>query len=85
LAQAVAEKINGKTLRLTVRVGENGKMFGSVSNKEIAEALQTQADISVDKKKIVLSEPVKAIGQYKAIVKLHAQVQATVTFEVVGN
>jgi large subunit ribosomal protein L9 len=85
LAQAVADKINGKTLRLAVRVGENGKMFGSVSNKEIAEALQTQADISVDKKKIVLSEPVKAIGQYKATVKLHAQVQATVTFEVVGN
>jgi large subunit ribosomal protein L9 len=85
LAQAVADKINGKTLRLAVRVGENGKMFGSVSNKEIAEALQTQADISVDKKKIVLPEPVTAVGQYKALVKLHAQVQATVTFEVVGN
>jgi large subunit ribosomal protein L9 len=85
LAQAVADKISGKTLRLAVRVGENGKMFGSVSNKEIAEALQTQADISVDKKKIVLSEPVKSVGQYKAVVKLHAQVQATVAFEVVGN
>jgi large subunit ribosomal protein L9 len=84
LAQNLADKINGKSLRLAVRVGENGKMFGSVSNKEIAEALQTQADIAVDKKKIVLNEPVKAVGQYKAIVKLHAQVQATVTFDVVA-
>ncbi len=81
-ARAFAEKISRQSLRLSVRVGENGKMFGSVSNKEIAEALQSQANISVDKKKIVLPEPVKAVGKYKATVKLHAQVSAEVEFEV---
>ncbi len=83
-ARVFADKISKQTLRLAVRVGENGKMFGSVSNKEIAEALQSQANIAVDKKKIVLTEPVKSAGQYKALVKLHAQVTAEVMFEVVA-
>ncbi len=81
-AREFANKINGCTLRLAMRVGESGKMFGSVSNKEIAEALQSQAGIAVDRKKIVLTEPVKAVGKYKAVVKLHAQVTAEIEFEV---
>jgi large subunit ribosomal protein L9 len=60
-------------------------MFGSVSNKEIAEALQTQADISIDRKKIVLPDPVKTTGAYTVAVKLHAQVSAKLHFEVTAD
>ena len=84
-AQELAEKLKEKILRIPVRVGENGKLFGSVSNKEIAEALQTQASISVDKKKIVINEHVKSVGRYAANVKLNAQVTAQVTFDVVSG
>lgn len=84
-AQETAARLQDKTVRLLVRVGENGKMFGSVSNKEIAEALQSQTGISVDKKKIVLGEPVKAVGQYTATAKLHTQVNAKIRFEVAAE
>lgn len=84
-AKALAARIEQAALRMPMRVGANGKMFGSVSGKEIAEALQSQAHISIDKKKIVLSDPVKNLGQHTAIIKLHAQVQAQVKFEIVSE
>ena len=84
-AQALADKIKEVKLTLKVKVGKDGKMFGSVSNKELGEALQTQKSIAVDKKKIVLSTPVKAVGEYSATVKLHAQVSVPLQFEVVGE
>jgi large subunit ribosomal protein L9 len=83
-AQKQAEILNSQTVIIPVRVGEGGKMFGSVSGKEIAEALQHQG-INVDKKKIVVTEHVKSAGHYTATVKLHAQVAATVKFEVVAE
>jgi len=84
-AQALADKIKEVKLTLKVKVGKDGKMFGSVSNKELGEALQTQKSIAVDKKKIVLSTPVKSIGEYAATVKLHAKVTAPLQFEVIGE
>lgn len=84
-AQALAAQLKEKRVRIPVRVGESGKMFGSVSNKEIAEALQSQANITVDKKKIVLAEPVKTTGSYTAQVKLYAQVAAELHFDVVAE
>jgi len=83
-AQAIANKIKAVKLTLKVKVGGAGKMFGSLSNKELAEGLQTQHQIGVDKKKIVLNTPVKAVGDYTATVKLHAEVTAPLAFEVVG-
>ena len=84
-AQALADKIKAVKLTLKVKVGDNGKMFGSISNKELAEALQTQHQIAVDKKKIVLSTQVKSIGDYTATVKLHAKVSTPLNFEVLGE
>jgi large subunit ribosomal protein L9 len=84
-AQALADKIKDVKLLLKVKVGEKGKMFGSVSNKELAEALLSQKHIEVDKKKIVLAQPVKAIGEYAATVKLHANVSVPLNFEVTGE
>ncbi|MDR1663353.1 MAG: 50S ribosomal protein L9 [Clostridiales bacterium] len=84
-AKEFAEKLKEKNLRIPVRVGENGKLYGSISNKEIAEALMSQANMHMDKKKIVLSEPVKAVGHYTATAKLHAQVAAQISFDVVAD
>jgi large subunit ribosomal protein L9 len=82
-AKTQAAHIEGVTLRIPMRVGAGGKMFGSVSGKEIAEALHSQANITVDRKKIILSEPVKNVGSHTAALKLHAQVQAQINFEIV--
>ena len=80
-AQALAAKIREAKLEIAVKVGEGGKMFGSISNKEIAEALQKQAGIFTDKKKIVV-QPVKSVGEYTANIKLHTQVTVPVKFTV---
>ena len=82
IAQEVAEKLQAKPLSLSVKVGDKGRMFGSISNKEIAEAIQSQLGVVVDKKKIVLPEPVKAVGTYTAVAKLHTQVSATINVEI---
>lgn len=82
-AQAVATKIREVQLQIGVKVGEGGKMFGSISNKEIAEALQKQG-IVVDKKKIVV-QAVKTTGEHTANIKLHPQVSAPLKFEIVAQ
>ena len=82
-AQVIATKIREAKVQLTVKVGEGGKMFGSISNKELAEALQKQG-IVVDKKKIVVGA-VKTVGEHTANIKLHPQVAAPLKFEIVAE
>lgn len=83
-AQAIADKINDKEVKLAVKIGEGGKVFGSVTSKEIAEALEKEYGIKVDKKKIQLKEAIKGLGGQKVTIKLHAKVAATVQVLVVG-
>ena len=66
-----------------MKVGSNGKTFGSISSKEIAELIKKQLGIDVDKKKIILNDPVKAIGGYNVGIKLHPQVTAELLLDVV--
>lgn len=82
-AQALADKIKSKAVKVSVKTGENGKLFGSVTNKEIAIALEEQTGIKIDKKKIVLEEPVKMVGTKHLPVKIHAKVTAELTVEIV--
>ena len=81
-AKATAEKLSGAAVTVAIKAGGNGKTFGSVSSKEIAQALSAQG-IELDKKKIVLPEPIKEFGQYDVKVKLHKDVPATVKVNVV--
>ena len=69
-AQQVANKLKDITLKLKVKAGENGKIFGGVSSKEIAENLESQYNIKIDKKKIVLKEAIKMLGTQTVEVKL---------------
>jgi len=83
VAQELADKLKQKPVTIKAKVGDKGRMFGSISNKEIAEALQSQLGVIVDKKKITLNEQVKTVGAYTATAKLHSQVSAAINFEVV--
>jgi len=84
-AQELAEKLESKPVTIGAKVGDKGRMFGSISNKEIAEAIQSQLGVTVDKKKIVLADPVKAVGTYAVTAKLHAQVSAKLAVEIVPS
>ena len=73
--------INGKTITLKVKTGENGKFFGSVTNKEISEKF-AEDGIEIDKKKIILSSAIKTVGSYPVTVKISAEETAKITLLV---
>lgn len=75
-ARALGNRIEEKAVSIAVKLGDNGKLFGSVTNKEIAQALKEQTGLDVDKKKIILKEPIKTMGEKIAEVKLHPKVTA---------
>ena len=75
-AQAFAKDLETKEVILTLKVGEGGRTFGSVSSKEIAEEVKAQLNLNVDKKKIQLKEAIKTLGTHNVSVKLHPQVTA---------
>ena len=71
-----AEELKKLQVTLKIMVGEGGKLFGSISSKEIAQAAKEQLDLELDKKKLVLPSPIKAVGTTMVPVKLHPQVTA---------
>ena len=77
-----AKKLNGEKVTVKIKCGENGKIFGSVTSKEIAESL-SEKGFSVDKKKILLKEGIKNLGEYKVEVKFLPDVFAKITVEVI--
>ncbi len=81
-AQELAASLKEKSVTLKVKVGEGGKLFGSISSKEIAEAVKEQLGLDIDKKKIVLTSPVKATGTITVPVKLHSKVTADLRVNV---
>lgn len=83
-ASSTAEKINVITLQFDRAVGEDDKMFGSVTTRDLADKLQ-KAGVEIDHRSIQLDQPVKALGKYEATVKLDAGVVATVKFYVVAK
>lgn len=85
LAQAkeLADKMKDESITLSIKVGEGGKTFGSVSSKEIAEAMKSQLGHNIEKKKIVLKEPIKSLGTHIVDIKLHTKVTAHMSVKVV--
>lgn len=82
-AQSLADKLKEESVTLSIKVGEGGKTFGSVSSKEIAEACKSQLGHEIDKKKIVLKEAIKSLGTYIVDIKLHTKVTAKLAVKVV--
>ena len=81
-AAELAKSIEAQPIVIKVRMGENGRLFGSVTTQEIADELKAQRGLDVDKKKISLSEPIKTSGEKSAEVKLHAKVSATLRINI---
>ena len=84
-AKGLAEKMEKVRLHFKVKTGENGKVFGGVSSKEIAEKLEKEYNFKVDKKKIELKETIKTLGITKVNVKLYEGVTAVLNVEVLGE
>ena len=80
-AESMAAALKGKVVNLSIRVGKEGKVFGQISTKEIADETKKQLGIEIDKKKII-SDAIKAAGNYKIQVKPHPKVVGELTVEV---
>jgi large subunit ribosomal protein L9 len=84
-ARGVAAKLDGFTITIEARVGETGHLFGSVTNRDIAEQLTSKAGVDVDSKIVLLAEPIREIGSREVTVKFTRNVNSVVTVEVVPD
>ncbi|MCR5610293.1 MAG: 50S ribosomal protein L9 [Clostridiales bacterium] len=83
-AKELALGMSDLTVRIYAKAGENGRLFGSITGKEIADALKEQYDLSVDKKKIRIPEPIKALGIYEVSAHMFEQTDAAFKVEVLA-
>lgn len=81
-ARNYAEKISGLTVEIVTKSGEGGRLFGSITSKDIADALKEQHQVDIDKRKFQMDGPIKQIGETKVIIKLYPEVTATLTVRV---
>ena len=81
-AQEVAARIQGQKLQIATKVGESGKLFGSITSQEIAERLKKQYKVEIDKRKIELEEPIKSVGKHQVKIRIHPQVQVEIIAQV---
>lgn len=81
--QAIADKVKDIVLRIGAKAGQSGKLFGSVTNVQLAQALKEQAGVEIERRKIIIAEEIKVLGTYTAVLELHKSVDAKVQFEVV--
>ncbi len=81
-AKALADKISGGVVKLTAKAGEGGKLFGSITNKDVAEAVKMQLHAVVDKKKIILPDGIKMLGVTEVEIKVYPEISAKIKVEV---
>jgi large subunit ribosomal protein L9 len=84
-AEALATTLVPKVITLAARAGTEGRLFGSVTASDIAAAVEAQTNVVIDRRKIVLAEPIKTLGTHTVPVKLHADVEFPVTLDVVAE
>jgi large subunit ribosomal protein L9 len=84
-AREVATKITAAPLKVTAKAGEEGKLFGSVTAADIAKQLESTTGATVDRRTVHLAEPIRSLGTHEVTVRLHPDVEATVTVEVAAQ
>jgi len=82
-AEQLASVVSAKTINLAVRAGEGGRLFGSVSVTEITSAVATQTGVSLERKWVILDEPIKELGTFAVPIRPHAEVEFMLNVEVV--
>jgi large subunit ribosomal protein L9 len=83
-AERVMERLSGITVRVRAKAGEDGKLYGSVTGRDIAQQLDAQG-VVVDRRKIIIHEAIRSLGEFHASIKLHPEVLATITVVVEGE
>lgn len=85
-AETLQAALNGKSVRIATKVGENGQLFGAINNIQVADALKEQHNYDVDRKKIVVDgTKIKEVGSYTAIVNIYKEVKAEINLEIVAE
>jgi large subunit ribosomal protein L9 len=84
-AEEVAKKLVPAVVTITARAGGEGKLFGSVTTTDVADAVAAQTGIEIDRRQLHLDEPIKALGTHLVPAKLHAEVEFPITIEVVAS
>ncbi len=84
-AQELADELNKVTVTFTAKAGDNGKLFGSITAKDVAEQLKMQCHLVVDKKKIQLSDGIKTLGTTEVLVKVYPEITAKIKVKVLAN
>lgn len=84
-AEAIAKTLVPRVISIAARAGSEGKLFGSVTTSDVADAVTAQTGIELDRRKLHLDEPIKALGTHLVPVKLHAEVEFPITVEVVAS
>ncbi|RNL83201.1 50S ribosomal protein L9 [Halostreptopolyspora alba] len=84
-AKEIAEQLGGMNVRLTQRAGHGGRLFGSVTSSKVAEAVKEAGGPEIDKRRVEIRNPIKSVGEHQVTVRLHPEVSATVSLEVVGS
>jgi len=84
-AEELAARLEKIIVVVQTKAGEGGKLFGSVNNKDVCDAMVLQHRIKLDKKKVILKEPIKQLGEYSMVAKLHPDVHAEIKVHVVGT
>jgi len=82
-AKELAERLSKLQVTIKSKAGDNGKLFGSITGKDIADAIKSQHKIEVDKKKVVLHDPIKALGTYQVEIKVYPEVSAKVSVNLI--
>jgi large subunit ribosomal protein L9 len=81
----IANQLNGKLVKVGVKAGTSGKIFGSINALQISQAIKDQIGIDIDRKKIAIAEDIKELGTYKAQINLHKEVNSSIDFELVTD
>ncbi|MDY3973741.1 MAG: 50S ribosomal protein L9 [Veillonella caviae] len=82
-AKILASQLAKVQVRISVKMGEGGRVFGSVTGKDVSDALAKQFDVDVDKKKIELKDPIKTLGVHDVLIRVHPEITTTIKVEVV--
>jgi large subunit ribosomal protein L9 len=84
-AQATARQLAAQRVQITARAGEGGRLFGSVTAADVAEAVEAQTGVPIDRRRLHLGEPIKTLGVHEVPLRLHADVEVPLTVEVVAQ
>lgn len=84
-AKALAKKLQDAEVHITAKAGEGGRLFGSVTSKEISEMIQQQFHVEIDRRKMELKDAIKSIGAYDAVIRLHPEVQVKIKINVTNQ